>query len=86
MSEGWAKGVEGLGALRAERRAGRPPGWAHRAQLEADRVRACEYTHRDSDLQAMLSISLGDFNLRLIYLLDLQLIEESSTSVTFIFK
>ena len=65
---------------------GRPPGWAHRAQLEADRVRACEYTHRDSDLQAMLSISLGDFNLRLIYLLDLQLIEESSTSVTFIFK
>lgn len=68
-----------------EGRAG-PQGGAHRVPREADCVGACEYTPRDSDLQAMLSISLGDFNLRLIYLLYLQLIEENSTSVTFIFK
>lgn len=68
-----------------EGRAG-PQDRAHRVQHEADCVRACEYTHRDSDLQTMVFISLGDFNIRLIYLLYLQLIEENSMSVTFIFK
>lgn len=67
---------------------GRAGPWdgVHCVQREADRVRACEHTHRDSDLQTMVFISLGDFNIRLIYLLYLQLLEENSTSVTFILK